>query len=100
MTALSSNMKAANSAPIGSEDTLKMLMQAIKSETGAAESIDIQAELEVPEETTKSKVKKTKKAKKTKADVKPAAIDRFFNDYGESPHLQAIETSYLRYLEA
>lgn len=27
-------------------------------------------------------------------------IARFFNDYGESPHLQAIELSYLKFLEA
>lgn len=46
--------------------------------------------------------KKAKKAKKVKKKVKeaPDSISRFFNDYGESPHLQAIEMSYLRYLEA
>lgn len=47
----------------------------------------------------KKVVKKgTKKAKKKKEA--PNSITRFFNDYGESPHLQAIEMSYLLYLEA
>jgi hypothetical protein len=27
-------------------------------------------------------------------------MSRFFNDYGENPHLQAIEDSYLKFLEA
>ena len=45
------------------------------------------------------KVKKAKKGKK-KSKEAPDSISRFFNDYGESPHLQAIEMSYLRYLEA
>ena len=46
--------------------------------------------------------KKPKKAKKgTKKKKEPLdSISRFFNDYGESPHLQAIEMSYLTYLEA
>ena len=44
------------------------------------------------------KAKKAKKAKKKKERVD--GITRFFNDYGESPHLQAIEMSYLTYLEA
>lgn len=44
------------------------------------------------------KPKKAKKAKKKKERVD--GITRFFNDYGESPHLQAIEMSYLTYLEA
>jgi hypothetical protein len=42
----------------------------------------------------------TKKNIKTKVQPKVDGITRFFNDYGESPHLQAIETSYLLYLEA
>lgn len=47
----------------------------------------------------KKVVKKgTKKGKKKKEA--PNSITRFFNDYGESPHLQAIEMSYLLYLEA
>jgi len=46
--------------------------------------------------------KKAKKAKKAKKKVKESvdSISRFFNDYGESPHLQAIEMSYLMYLQA
>ena len=44
--------------------------------------------------------KKAKKAKKTKKKSQLDGITRFFNDYGESPHLQAIEMSYLKYLEA
>jgi len=46
--------------------------------------------------------KKAKKAKKGKKKAKEPldSISRFFNDYGESPHLQAIEMSYLKYLEA
>ena len=46
--------------------------------------------------------KKPRKAKKI-AKKKKAQLDgitRFFNDYGDSPHLQAIEMSYLKYLEA
>ena len=43
-------------------------------------------------------LKKPKKAKKKKERLD--GITRFFNDYGESPHLQAIEISYLKYLEA
>ena len=50
------------------------------------------------------KTSKTKPAKKGKKGKKKAttldSIARFFNDYGESPHLQAIETSYLMYLQA
>ena len=42
------------------------------------------------------KPKKATKKKKERLD----GITRFFNDYGESPHLQAIEISYLKYLEA
>ena len=46
--------------------------------------------------------KKPKKAKKSTKKKKETldGIARFFNDYGESPHLQAIELSYLKYLEA
>lgn len=46
----------------------------------------------------KKVLKKAKKGKKKKERVD--GITRFFNDYGESPHLQAIEMSYLTYLEA
>lgn len=44
-------------------------------------------------------LKKPKKATKKKKE-RLDGITRFFNDYGESPHLQAIEISYLKYLEA
>lgn len=47
----------------------------------------------------KKKATKVKKGTK-KAKVAPDSIARFFNDYGESPHLQTIEQSYLMYLEA
>lgn len=51
-----------------------------------------------------SVAKKGKKGFKKGAAKKAArstdGIARFFNDYGESPHLQQIETSYLMYLEA
>ena len=46
------------------------------------------------------KPKKAKKATKKKGKEPIDSISRFFNDYGESPHLQAIEMSYLKYLEA
>ena len=49
------------------------------------------------------KAKKMKKGIKKgtkKPKVAPDSIARFFNDYGESPHLQTIEKSYLMYLEA
>ena len=49
----------------------------------------------------KAAVKKTKKAKKAKKKKEHVdGLTRFFNDYGESPHLQAIEMSYLTYLQA
>jgi hypothetical protein len=44
-----------------------------------------------------------KKAKKNSKKKKRSGLDgiaRFFNDYGESPHLQEIEMSYLKYLQA
>jgi hypothetical protein len=61
--------------------------------------MEIQADLETGDESKKAK-KKTKKNVKAKGLPKIDGIARFFNDYGESPHLQAIETSYLLYLEA
>jgi hypothetical protein len=44
------------------------------------------------------KAKKTTKKGKKKAKESVDSISRFFNDYGENPHLQAIERSYLMYL--
>ena len=41
-----------------------------------------------------STIKKT--GKKTMVDT----MTKFINNYGETPHLQAIEDSYLKYLEA
>ena len=55
----------------------------------------------VATKSTTSKPKAAKKGKKGKKKANPVdSIARFFNDYGESPHLQAIETSYLMYLQA
>jgi hypothetical protein len=44
---------------------------------------------------------KTLGAKKKAATTKKPedTMTRFFNSYGESPHLQAIEDSYLQYLQ-
>jgi hypothetical protein len=55
----------------------------------------IQADLEGAEG-----IKKPAKKAKKKAKPQVDGIARFFNDYGESPHLQAIENSYLQFLEA
>jgi hypothetical protein len=49
----------------------------------------------VKKKTFKKKVI-TKKATKEKVDLET----RFFNNYGENPHLQEIENGYLLYLEA
>lgn len=72
--------------------------------TAAGEDFQLMGELEESTDATNKRAggKKAKKAKKAKKKVKeaPDSISRFFNDYGESPHLQAIEMSYLRYLEA
>ena len=43
---------------------------------------------------SKSTIKKV--PKKTMVDT----MTKFINNYGETPHLQAIEDSYLKYLEA
>lgn len=94
---------------IGSEDTLKMIMKAMKSETGGVEKAtkkprkkkeeaaeeEIKAELETVEEDSndgtlkKTSLKKAKKSSKKKPNKTPRidGITRFFNDYGESPHL-------------
>jgi hypothetical protein len=40
-----------------------------------------------------------KKGKSKKKKTPPDSIARFFNDYGENPHLKNIEKSYLQYLE-
>ena len=67
------------------------------------EDFQVMGDLENSSTTNSKKVeskaaKKLKKAKKKKERLD--GITRFFNDYGESPHLQAIEISYLKYLEA
>ena len=113
--------KEENPDAIGSEDTLKMIMMAMKSETGgdkpekpkkkkteqAVTEGMIGADLETVDEeenkkksSTTKKAKKSSKAKKSVVKTPVDGITRFFNDYGESPHLQAIETSYLLYLQA
>ena len=44
--------------------------------------------------------KKSKKSKKVPPKKASDTLTKFFNDYSESPHLQAIEDSYLKFLEA
>ena len=60
------------------------------------ESVDTAMATKEAGEKKPKKAKKIAKKKKEKLD----GIARFFNDYGDSPHLQAIEMSYLKYLEA
>jgi len=79
-------------------------MTSKKSKKGKDEKLETQEEdikIETEMDDIEKKLKKTTKSKK-KAKKKPApdSIARFFNDYGESPHLQTIEKSYLQYLEA
>ena len=73
---------------IEAEDTLAMIKQALGGGTFQT-GIDSVAP---PKKTTKKK----SKGKKTTKSID--GIARFFNDYGESPHLQKIETSYLLFL--
>ena len=63
---------------------------------GDLESVDTAMATKETGEKKPRKAKKIAKKKKEKLD----GITRFFNDYGDSPHLQAIEMSYLKYLEA
>lgn len=56
-----------------------------------------ETKIEVP---LKKAVSKDSKSKKLVTKKKPQdTMTKFFNSYGESPHLQAIEDSYLKYLE-
>ena len=85
------------------EDQEEVKEATITQEDGSVEDFQISGDLETTEAANKKAggkkvVKKAKKGKKKKERVD--GITRFFNDYGESPHLQAIEMSYLTYLEA
>lgn len=78
----------------------------IKTKTTAAVTEEIKEEEKLNSDTEQSsKAKKstgkTLGAKKKAATTKKPedTMTRFFNSYGESPHLQAIEDSYLQYLQ-
>ena len=84
--------KAKKEKPIiEAEDTLAMIKQALGG--GTFQTGDDSA-TPLPKKTTKKKTTKSKGKKIKSID----GIARFFNDYGESPHLQEIETSYLLFL--
>jgi len=74
----------------------------MKGSEQTEEDFQVSGDLETTDSGNKKaggkKPKKAKKGKKKKETLD--GITRFFNDYGESPHLQAIEMSYLKYLEA
>jgi S-adenosylmethionine:tRNA-ribosyltransferase-isomerase (queuine synthetase) len=84
-----------------------MLMNALKPQntkiTKASEEIKEEDD-EVAVLDQEKPVKKALKKKKTLGSTstsfkKPQdSLTRFFNSYGETPHLQAIEDSYLQYL--
>ena len=74
---------------IEAEDTLKMIQEALASagDEGAAAAAPKPA---------KKKVGKKIVKKKEKCDP----VARFFNNHSENPHLQQIETAYLKFLTA
>ena len=94
-----------------------MLMNAMKPQSSAGErkklkqktvqNEDIKEEEEAEKTLLDSEAVKPKKSglkalgakKKTVAKKPEDTLSRFFNSYGESPHLQAIEDSYLKYLQ-
>jgi hypothetical protein len=69
----------------------------IKEEEEAAEKVPSDSETVKPK---KSGLKTLAGKKKTVAKKPEDTLSRFFNSYGESPHLQAIEDSYLKYLQS
>ena len=108
---------------IQSEDTLEMLKSVLGNNKKEPNSKDDQIQQQIPEESVENEEadyvsgfgqtgvsffieadKKKKKGKKIKGKKKAAVpmdtSTRFFNSYSESPHLQVIENSYLKYLEA
>ena len=75
---------------IEAEDTLKMIQEALASAGNEG------APAAAAPKPAKKKV--TKKIVKKKEKCDPVA--RFFNNHSENPHLQQIETAYLKYLTA
>jgi len=78
--------KGSSDMPIDNED--------FKETSSASEKVP----LPKPKSVGKKPIKKGKKV-----TSKPTPTDtatKFFNSYSESPHLQAIEDSYLSYLQA
>jgi hypothetical protein len=89
----------------GTTKTLKKKTTSSKDSLGKGDIEETKEESIVNEDgiTSKASTALTKKPVKKgkKGTKKPKPIDtmtKFFNDYGESPHLQAIEDSYVKYL--
>lgn len=97
---------------IESEETLEMLKQVLrpkktKNNKDIANDVQIIDE-ERSDDGSKTKTAKTKTVSKvvkkttsTQPKAKPLdTMTRFITNFGDTPHLQAIEDSYLKYLEA
>lgn len=80
---------------IQGEQTLEMLKKVL-NKAGCNSKIIKEGKSISEKEETKTKAKKGKKVVKKPVDT----MTKFFNEYYESPHLQSIEDSYLKYLEA
>lgn len=78
--------------PIEAEDTLEMLQSALGGTFNDKEAVAKKPPIKKPA------AKKKAPAKKKKEEVD--RVQKFFNDYGENPHLQQIENGYLKFLEA
>lgn len=86
--------------PIEAENTLEMLQNALDgnfgADQGAKDSKDKDTTKKPPAKKAVAKKKTVSKKKKEEVD----SLQRFFNNYGENPHLQQIENGYLKFLEA
>ena len=70
-------------------------------ETKKSSSGIVPKKLKTTVKTDKAKpVSKSSTIKKTGKKTMVDTMTKFINNYGETPHLQAIEDSYLKYLEA
>ena len=79
---------------IESENTLAMIQQALASNPNDLGDDGAGLPTKAPAK------KKGFKKKVVKKKERPDQVTRFFNNYGENPHLQQIENGYLRHLEA
>lgn len=81
--------------PIEAENTLEMLQNALGSKGDESQASGTKKVL-----AKKAVVKKKVVTKKGKEDATVDSMQKFFNNYGENPHLQKIEEGYLKYLKA